>query len=73
MNDRVAIIEYHEGTEKIVNFKPATDDISILEYVKKTFGPLYKIKHVRICRVEAKYDNQVPIDNWLLTTKRLAT
>ena len=34
---------------------------------------IYKIKHVRICRVEAKYDNQVPIDNWLLTTKRLAT
>ncbi len=71
MSERIAVIEYHKGADKPVFFGASATDTDILEYVKKTFGPLHKIKNVIICRVEAKYDNVAPIDNWLLTTKRL--
>jgi hypothetical protein len=69
---RISIIVHHDSaTEKIVTHADNANDIEMLDYAVKTFGPAHRIKRVHLCSENSVHVNEAPLVTWLKTVKRL--
>lgn len=69
--NRYTIMEYHDGSQKVITHGADANDASMVEYALKTFGNAHLIKRVILCTENITLNNESGLHTWLQATKRL--